>query len=139
MHSLRMKHGENSAHLGMVKNRQSIINIVIAGILLFLAIQVSDSGFATISNNLHRILYEKMDNANAYFTDFDDNNITYESSQVTFNPAGMAGLYSLTNAFLKAVLREDIDVSGKLHLLPKIFTISIYLKLLIFSSIRFNY
>lgn len=98
------------------KDRSSgnAINLLITCFVLFVAITVSDAGFANsidkITKNLDVALKELRDDMPIYTNYTDD--AVYKSSK-DFNPRGMAGLYNLTRKFINFVVEPNFLKKGK--------------------------
>lgn len=108
---------KNSSRGGSNINRATgnIINFLITCFAIFVAISVSDAGFANsigkITKNLDVALKELRDNMPVY-TNYTDNEI-YKSS-TEFNHKGMTGLYNLTTKFINFVVEPNFLKKGKL-------------------------
>lgn len=85
-------------------------------IVLFVAVSVSDAGFANsidkITKNLDVALRELRDDMPVY-TNYTDKSV-YKSS-TEFNPKGMAGLYNLTTKFINFVVEPNFLKKGECY------------------------
>lgn len=92
----------------------NILSFLITCIVLFVAITVSDAGFANsidkITKNLDIALKELRDDMPIY-TNYTETDV-YKSS-TEFNPKGMAGLYNLTTKFISFVVEPNFLKKGK--------------------------
>lgn len=92
----------------------NFLNLFISFIVIFVAINVSDAGFANsidkITKNIDVALQELKDDMPVY-TNYTDNEV-YRSRK-DFNPKGMSGLYNLTMKFINFVLEPNFLKKGE--------------------------
>lgn len=92
----------------------NIASLLITCLLLFVAVNISDAGFANtidkITKNLDVALRELRNDTPNYSNYTDE---TKYNSSMEFNPKGMAGLYNLTTKFINFIIEPNFLKKGK--------------------------